>query len=305
MSVAPLKPRTVQTVTINTTHWVPNSNRYRFVFPTQIDLSRSRPALGVSQIALYNSIPNVSAALGNNTLTITWIDGVSKTFTLSDGYYDATGLNLFLQFAFAQSGWFLQSSSTASQAIYFAQIEANAINYALEVDFFVVPKTLPAGYSLPPNATWSLPTANAGRFCQITFCPGLLTLLGFSQSQATYPSSRIPTTDELGATATTLSFSSVTYPVLSPTFCIQLGCNLVSSGFQVNGGIFHQVPLSSSWGELISQTLGNQRLVKCVPARYQYIEISLYLQDGSPLVPLDPELVLTLMLEVDDDEGGY
>jgi hypothetical protein len=174
MSVAPLKTRSVQTITINTTHYVLNSNRYRFSFPTQIDLSRSRPALGVSQIALYNSIPNVSAALGNNLLTITWVDGISKTFTLSDGYYDASALNLFLQFAFAQSGWFLQSSSTVSQAIYFAQIEANAINYALEVDFFVVPKTLPAGYSLPPNVTWSLPTANAGRFCQITFVPGFL-----------------------------------------------------------------------------------------------------------------------------------
>jgi hypothetical protein len=245
MSAAPaVKTRSVQTITINTTHWVSNTNRYRFTFPTQVDLTRCRPALGVSQIALYNSVANISAALGNNTFTITWVDATSKTFTIPDGYYDSTALNLFVQFCCAQQGWYLQSSTTTSQAIYFIQITANSTVYALEVDVYVVPKTLPSGYTLPSNATWSLPTATAGRFPQITFCSGLLTLLGFSHSVTTYPSSRTPPSNGSGGTLTTQSFLSVTYPLLSPTFCIQLGCNLVSSGFQVNGGIFHQVPLS-------------------------------------------------------------
>jgi hypothetical protein len=77
---------------------------------------------------------------------------------------------------------------------------------------------------------------------------------------------------------------------------------MVSNAVNVNPSIFHQCPLNASWGELISQTISSPRLVKAVPARYQYIEISLFDQSLAPLIPLDPELVLSLLVEVDEED---
>lgn len=290
------KGRNTIQLNINTTHYIAGTNRFRYVLPAPMDLTKNNPTMAISHYAVYNSTYNISSALGNNKYSITWVDGTTKEFVIDDGYYSFSDLNLNLQYNMASEKWFLQNTTTSSQAYYFIACQANDIQYKSEIDIFYVPSTMPSGYSIPSGATWSLPAQPT--YPQITLSTGLQSIFGIT-SQSVMPASQTIQTTDTGVPKN-LTYLSNTYPVLSPVFCYTLGCNLINNSVNANPTIFAQIPLTAGFGAMVTQMFSVSKMLTVNQGKYTFVEVTIYDQNLTPLVLVDPEMSLSILLEFDD-----
>ena len=199
-------------------------------------------------------------------------------------------MNERLQNEFVRKKWYLQSTSNAREVLYYITIASNVIRYTDQIDILFVPSMMPSGYTYPDGATWSLPVQPT--YPQIILSPGLMKIFGF-KSQSQFPPSQTVTTVE------NKSYLSDTYPVLSPVFAYTLGCNWVNSPFSQDPRVLYSVPLSKSFGELLNAELSNSTLVSVFPRSYTTLDIYIMDQDLNPIVLVDPEISITLILEYD------
>ena len=308
----------VMMVNLTTANWISGTNKYRYSFVQPLDFRNKKAKLMMYQYSVYNSTYNISKALGNNTYSIKWINGNTYNFTIPDGFYTFSDLNTNLQFNMAKNYLYLQSTSNASQVLYFIAFSANTVLYKAQIDVNYVPKTMPSGYSYPinmPVGQWTIQSSE--KYPQIILSKGLQTLFGFS-SQNTFPLSQTAVvnnginvgTDSDGNPLTgstpyvvNQSFLSDTYPVLSPTFSYLLTCNLVDSGKISNiPTLFFQIPITSSYGKLISATVGNNGTgVSINPTVYNFLELSILDNNYNSIVFNDPELVISLLIQFENE----
>jgi len=293
MNTSQVKPKTVkrQLININTSNYV-SGNKYSYKFPTPVKFQNC--SVSLYQFNMYNSTYNISAALGNNTYSINWL-GTTYSFTISDGYYDISQLNSAFQYNMLSNNLYV-TNSTTSTYVYFFDVQTNSIQYKTQLDIYYIPTSSEAttlGYTLPSGATWAFPTT--ATYPQITLCSGLCTLLGITnQSNNQFP------TSTNASSLTNLSFLSNTYPVLSPVFAYVITCNLINSDFCVVPTILHQVPLNVSYGNLITLTnipAGNLTVRDSV---YTSIDITILDQNYNTLYFQDPELILSLLIEMQE-----
>ena len=86
-------------IVINSSNYVANStNVFSYTLPQTVKLT-NKSKIAVASLSVYNSTFNITAARGNNTVTFTFPSStpVTKTYTISDGYYSASDLNYWLQ----------------------------------------------------------------------------------------------------------------------------------------------------------------------------------------------------------------
>jgi hypothetical protein len=249
-AVIPQKRVTTQII-INSVHWQPGSHRYVYHFPQPINLAQRNAAVAILQYAVYNSSYNISASQGNNYYQIVWTNGQTVTATIPDGYYSFADLDSHLEFTMSTQGWYLVSTTNSSQATFYLDIQTNSIQYKAEINAYSLPTTMPSGLTYPAGATWTLPVSRA--YPQLILSPGLQRLFGMP-NQSIFPLTQIPPVVN-GSTVLTQSFLSTSYPILSPVFAYVLGLNLVNSALSANPQIVTQVPLTASYGSLITATL--------------------------------------------------
>lgn len=280
-------------VNINTTHWISGTNRYRLNFANTLDLRGKRAQLSMYQYGIYNSTYNISSKLDNNIYQIKWVDGTIYNITLPDGYYDFNALNLNIQYNMVKNKLYLQNSKNASQVLYYISVASNTVQYASEININYVPNTLPTNYSIPAGATWSMPSVNT--YPQLILSAGLQKIFGFTQQTSFPPSQTVP------AIPVNVGFVSNTYPVLSPIFTYMLTCNMISSNVSTVPTLFYQVPLTKSFGSLISETVSQANGLTINPSIYNFIEITLLDQEYNTLSLIDPELTISLVIEITNE----
>jgi hypothetical protein len=278
-------------VNLNTTHWVTGTNRYRLNFSSPLDLRGKKASLCMYQYGIYNSTYNISSKLGNNTYQIKWVNGTVYNCTMPDGYYDFSAINLNIQYNLVKNKLYLQNTTNASQVLYYISVSANTIQYASEININHLPSTLPTGYQIPTGATWSMPT-NA-TYPQLILSSGLRKLFGFKE-QTSFPLSQ-----SAGPMPVNVGFISDTFPILSPIFTYMLTCNMISSNVSPVPTLFYQIPLTKSFGSLISETVIDQTGLSINSSIYNFIEITLLDQDYNTLSLIDPELTISVVIEVE------
>lgn len=278
-------------VNLNTTHWVTGTNRYRLNFSSPLDLRGKKASLCMYQYGIYNSTYNISSKLGNNTYQIKWVDGTVYNCTMPDGYYDFSAINLNIQYNLVKNKLYLQNTTNASQVLYYISVSANTIQYASEININYLPSTLPTGYSIPTGATWTLPVS--AMYPQLILSSGLRKLFGFKE-QTSFPLSQ-----SAGSTPVNVGFISDTFPILSPIFTYMLTCNMISSNVSPVPTLFYQIPLTKSFGSLISETVIDQTGLSINSSIYNFIEITLLDQDYNTLSLIDPELTISVVIEVE------
>ena len=85
----------MRTLLINSSNYVSGSgNTYTYNLPLSWTV-KDGDQIGVAAVSIYNNTFNVTAARGNNTLTILWNADTqtSSTLTIPDGYYSSSDLN--------------------------------------------------------------------------------------------------------------------------------------------------------------------------------------------------------------------
>ena len=122
-------------ISINTTHYVSN-NMYRLKLPKAVEFKKG-DKLSLYSFSMYNSFYNISASqYGNTNITFTWFDGTIYNWTIPDGYYSLSDLNLWLQQQFILNKLYCVNSNN-SQNIYFTVFQTNSVLYKAQIDVFI------------------------------------------------------------------------------------------------------------------------------------------------------------------------
>jgi len=274
-------------ISINSTHYVGN-NLYRLKLPKAVEFKKG-DKLSLYSFSMYNSFYNISQTQYQNTnIQFTWFDGTIYNFTIPDGYYSLSDLNLWLQQQFILNKLYCVNSNN-SQNIYFVQFQTNSVLYKAQIDVYFVPSSANAtlyGYQVAPGATWNFPATN--QMVRITINDNLKVYFGTSQ-----------TTFGIITPAQNMNYLSDICPSISRVFSIYLGCNLITSDYNQIGNLFSQFPISASYGNLIKIESPIDALISIKEGIYSEILISLWDQENRPLVFIDTEMTLFLIIQTD------
>jgi len=276
-------------ISINTTHYVSN-NMYKVKLPKAVQFKKS-DKLSLYSFSMYNSFYNISASqYGNSNITFTWFDNTVYNWTIPDGYYSLSDLNLWLQQQFILNKLYCVNSNN-SQNIYFVVFQTNSVLYKAQIDVYYMPSTTNAalyGYTVPSGASWTFPASNT--MVTLTINQNLQSFFGIT-NQLTFGNI---------TPVQNMHYLSNTCPIVSPVFSIFLGCNLIVSDFNQIGNLFSQFPISAAYGNLIKIESSIDALISIKEGIYSEIVITLWDQNNKPLIFQDPELTVFLIITTDE-----
>ena len=273
-----------RTLILNSSHYVQGSgNRYVYQFPNTARFEAGS-SIAVANLAVYNSIQNITSTRGNNRLTFTWL-GTAYNWTIPDGYYSVSDLNFWLQNQCILNTLYCTANSGANN-VYFIELAINSVRYATSLNFYAIPTASQAtalGYSQPASPTWAYPAS--AQCPSLTFSQNWGNLVGLTFG--TYP----PTLQ-----TSNIQYLSTQTPVISPVDSLIFCCNLVSSKYSIPNNILYSVPISSALGSLI--VFNNASLVynSIIPQNFSTLEITIYDQLFNAVVLLDKEMTMTLSI---------
>jgi hypothetical protein len=274
-----------KTIVINSSNYIQGSgNKYIYKFP-QTSYFPTGSGVGVSNIAIYNSIQNITEKRGNNKLTLSWL-GVVYNILIPDGYYSVSDLNYFLQ-NFCIINHLYVTANSGADNVYFFEVVINSIRYSTSLNFYAIPTESEAtnlGYIKPDAANWNFP--ESPECPSLSFNQQFGNLLG--QTFGTYPS-------ELSST--NVQFLSTQTPVISPVDSLIFTCNLVNSKYSIPPNILLTVPISSSLGSLINPHISSIVYNDILPQHFSDLHITVYDQLFNSVNLLDKELTLTLIIQ--------
>lgn len=217
------------------------NNRYIYNLPRTIEFKKTKVALTTCN--LFFSWFNITSAIGNNTLSIEIPEGASSTtlnITIPDGYYTTSTLNAYLQSELVSAGYYLVNSD--GDFVYYIEIIDNLTRYVIQYNAYVVPTTLPSGWTNP--GSWSLPTTS--NLTPATTLPsGIGSYLGFDAG--TYPS----TISSAGADYSKLSDNT---PEQDQITSVVIACSVVSNRYvNPSDNLYSFSPSTFSFGQLINE----------------------------------------------------
>ena len=271
-------------ISINTTHYVSN-NMYRLKLPKAVQFKKG-DKLSLYSFSMYNSFYNISASqYGNSNIPFTCFNGTVYNWVIPDGYYSLSDLNLWLQQQFIINKLYCTNANN-SQNIYFVQFQTNSVLYKAQIDVYFMPSSTNAalyGYQIPVGASWSFPASN------------LMNKITINSNLKSYFGATLTTFGEITPVQNMNHLSDIC-PTISPVFSIYLGCNLIVSEFNQIGNLFSQFPISAAYGNLIKieSTIDSQIRIK--EGIYSEIIITLWDQENRPLIFIDNELTLFLII---------
>jgi hypothetical protein len=274
-----------KTIVINSSNYVQNSgNKYVYNFP-QTSYFAAGSGIGVSNISIYNSIQNITQKRGNNVVTLLWL-GTIYTFIFPDGYYSVSDINFFFQQQCILNGLYVTANSGADN-VYFFELVVNSIRYSTSLNFYAIPTDAQAtslGYTKPANATWTYPVSP--QTPSLSFGQPFGNLIGFTFG--TYP----PTVQ-----STNVQYLSTSTPVISPVDSLILTCNLINSKYSVPNNILFTVPITTALGTIIQVPISSIVFNDILPQNFSTLEITIFDQLFNPVILLDKELTLTLVIQ--------
>lgn len=228
-------------ININQTHLVQNgfNNRFEYKFGNS-SLNFSNAEIAVSSIVMFNSHFNIDqTAYSNSKFGLLIFDPSNndvpaiENIQLPDGYWSYNDINLFLQGEMKRLGAYLIDSDGNER--YYIRISENATRYACQIDFAVVPSSLPSGWSLPPSGYYSngLPTVAYTLSLRLFPNSEFNKVIGFSlehdNSDTVLPKSGSPVNPQ--------SILSDIPPQINPVNSYLVRCNLISNIFSNPGDI--------------------------------------------------------------------
>ena len=275
--------------------------------PWQLTVQLPRPiqnvrnkALALTELTMANSFFNITAALGNQTWSYTWVDGTVVSDTIPDGYYDVQdgSLQAYLQSRMLANGHVLLPSSNTSilPILYYLSLIQLPTYYKVGLQLTPVPSTMPTGYKLPGSGyaspAWTLPSTPTTPLVTLpspssSIQPYLAQILGLNHG--TYP----PT-----AYSVPYQHNSDYCPQTTPIHCVQILCDAVSNNTNANNNqLFSFSTAKASYLGTFDIEPSNLRWI---PMRDFDALTSLTLSFvdgwGNPLMIQDPSYNLTLVL---------
>ena len=209
--------------------------------------------IGLRKLTMVYSWSNIQNA---TSITIAYpLDAVSYTnltWTLpaNTNYPSIAVLNEALQSFCISSGLYLINGS---DNVYFAELRENLTTFKVELNLYLLPTSLPGGYTAPGN--WvGYPTTSKTLKITIGANNELGNLIGFPAG--TYNGNLVAT-----------QFTSSMVPMISPVASIYMTCNIAKNDIPINGS--NVIEVFTTHGVEFGQT------IEVFPSQIQWYDIDL------------------------------
>ena len=290
-------------VVLNQTNLVKDGQNNKLIYKFPNSVLFKDHYIAVSSVSMYYSWYNISTTLGNNKFFITWPGQSVITVNIPDGIYEVKDLNNLIQFICIANGYYWTIAGTN---YYPFELLVNPTRYAVQLNTFLLPISLPVGATVPGNFPgWPVTTQN-GSFI---IPPNLTTLLGFSSQVATavnLNNTYIPPSGQsliAKDAAGTLSYLSDISPQVQPNGSIYLSLSNINNPYSSPSSIIYAINPSVSVGELISERPPNYSWAKLINGTYNELRLNFLGSDKSPINIRDPNM--TIILTIKNKEENY
>jgi hypothetical protein len=279
----------MRTIVLNENNIVgANNNTLIYQFPSSVDLTGCEVA--VSNITMYYAWDNInSTSLQNNIFTYTWVSGATATtytVNIPNGLYELSDINAYLQFVFIQNGHYLVNSG--GQNVYYAEMIINPTAYAVQVNTFAVPTTLPSGFTNPASLVFPTTTFNP----VLTFPARFNELVGYAVNFAT---------DINTGGGNTESYLSSVAPQLQPNSSLLISMSGIDNKYANPNTIIYSVAPNVALGELIVEKPAQFNFNRLLSGTYNQLRFQFLGNDLSPVVIRDPNMTIILVIKDQDD----
>ena len=279
-----------------------SNNQLIYDFPNSVTFKDHY--IAVSSISIYYSWFNIAQIYNNNFFTYTWTSGANTqtfTITIPDGLYQIKEVNEFIQFSMIDNGTYWIDST--GQYVYPFNFILNPTRYAVQLNTYLIPDSLPANATVPGNfAGWPTDPQN----CVVSTPDNFCNLIGFSNtfvSDDNVNDSYVPppgssTISKNGAG--TISYLSTTAPNLQPNSNLLFQLSNVNNELAPNSGIIYSLTPNVGVGELISEKPPQFIWNKLIGGTYNQLKLTILGTDFRPITIHDPNM--TILLTIADRE---
>ena len=274
------------------------NNKLVYRFPNSVYLSDHY--LAVSSVIMFYSWFNITATFGNNQFSYNWIDGagVATTYTITvpDGLYEISTLNQLLQFEMIKNGHYLVNSAGAN--VYYAEFLINAPRYAVQVNTFLFPTALPAGYTNPAGVAFPPQSFNP----VITFPASINKIFGFVAGFATDQNLNNAFVAPVGSQYVsklangTISYISTVAPQVQPNSSVLLNISNIDNYYSQPTGIIYTITPNVAIGAVISEKPPQFSWNKMINGTYNELRMNILGTDLQPFVINDPAMTFILVI---------
>ena len=289
----------MRTLIVNSTNLVNDgqNNKLIYKFPNSVHFKDS--FISLSQAQMYYSWFNITSEFNNNTIQYVWIDGAgvqtTYTITIPDGLYEVNTLNQLLQYTFIQNGHYLVNSG---QNVYYAEFILNPSRYAVQINTFLFPTSLPVGYTNPAGVAFPPQSFNPS----IILPPKVNVILGFVQNFTTNLNINNafvpPVSPYVSKLANgTLSYISTVAPNLQPNSSVIINISNIDNQYAQPTGTCYTIIPTVAIGEVINEKPVNYIWNKLIPGTYNQLTINILGNDLSPIKIQDPSMTFVFVIK--------
>lgn len=289
----------MRTLIVNSTNLVNDAqnNKLIYKFPNSVHFKDS--FISLSQAQMYYSWFNITSEFNNNTIQYVWIDGAgvqtTYTITIPDGLYEVNTLNQLLQYTFIQNGHYLVNSG---QNVYYAEFILNPSRYAVQINTFLFPTSLPVGYTNPAGVAFPPQSFNPS----IILPPKVNVILGFVPNFTTdlnINNAFVPPVSPYVSKLAngTLSYISTVAPNLQPNSSVIINISNIDNQYAQPTGTCYTIIPTVAIGEVINEKPVNYIWNKLIPGTYNQLTINILGNDLSPIKIQDPSMTFVFVIK--------
>lgn len=282
------------------------NSSYIYNFPNSVVLTDKY--IAVSSITMYYSWFNIDSKYNNNTLTYTWtVAGTTTTYTINipNGLYNISDINSYCQWTMINNGHYLINAS--GNNVYYFELLVNPNRYAIQINTFLVPTSLPTGFTQPANfAGYPTTTRNPVITIPANFNKIIGYTAGFTSNgnvgNAYTPPSPTQSNNYVAKDgAGTLSYLSNTYPDVQPNSSIFVSISNINNPYSQPSSIIYSITPTVAIGEQVIERPPNFMWNKLINGTYNQLRVQFLGIDKQPISIRDPNLTILLTIR-DKDE---
>lgn len=291
----------MRTLILNSTNLINDgyNNKLVYKFPNSTKFSNSYIALAQAQ--LYYSWYNISSDYQNNIIQYIWVNnlGVQTTYiiTIPDGLYEITTLNQLLQFEFIKNGHYLVNAS--GENVYYAEFIVNPSRYAVQINTYLVPTSLPTGFTNPASLVFPNTTFNPS----VILPANINKILGFVvnfTSNINLNNVYVPPVGSqfISKLANgTISYISTTSPNVQPNSSLILNLSNINNDIASPSGACYTIVPTVNIGENIYEKPAEFIWNKIISGTYSQITLNLLGTDLNQIKLNDPSMSFVFVIK--------
>jgi hypothetical protein len=213
----------------------------------------------------------------------------------------------YLQQVIISNNLYLTDGVNGQTSLFYIEIAQNPAFYALQVNIHPLPQTLSNTQAYPVGAKWTLLNDGTKYNPQLILPEEIQPWFGFSYRVRDDANVLFDEFNDMAIPMSTtllngndFYYLSTVCPRLNTINSLVLCCNLINSDFSIPSNLFFNIPLSASFGNLITVSPFDPSLCNVRGGYESNIEITIFDTDFNPISIRDTDITLTLVINRSD-----